>query len=255
MVGSVVVGLIVGFMALYGAAALAADTKQPSTGVVVVIFLMAMLMAPIHLILHELGHLAAAILMRLPLTAVAVFAAPRTKTRTIGGVNVRVGLWGRQCHVAVAPSPDEPRIRLRMTIMILAGPGINLLAGVGCYVAAVSVPPGYARAGLLAFGFSGALAGVVNLFPARISATEAGVSDGLLVMRWFAQPEGQRTALMLEHLAWRAKNPQNRWRRFEDLRPPPPATDGDGDGAPYVGPTQRDPYERQGVPCSPDGHR
>ncbi|WP_117208263.1 hypothetical protein [Allorhizocola rhizosphaerae] len=197
---------VAGFSALFAGAAQVSRAHQPTVGLVFMTLVVAIVSVPIHVYLHELGHLSAAVVLRLPVAG------------TVGRTTVRIGLWGRDSMVRCVPSPEQPFLRARLIAMILAGPGVNLITAIGCYLAGTAVGSGPWRLVLSAIGGAAAWVGIRNLIPQTHGDTP---TDGRRVIRWLLRPEGLRTSLMLEHLAWRAKSPGNRWRSFEDLRPAP----------------------------------
>ncbi len=218
----VVVGLMAAAVAIYSAAARAVSSLEPPPGVVMVVAMVALVCMPVHLFLHELGHLLAALAARLRVTEVAVLAGPATRVWTVARARVRIGWRGRQCHVRFGAPPHQPAVRARTIIVVLAGPLANVATAGVCWVMAESTADVLVRSLWLAVGVGAAALGVANLVPARAREAITGATDGLLLVRWLSRPEGLRTALTLEYLAWRGRGPGNRWRRFEDLRPVPP---------------------------------
>jgi hypothetical protein len=115
----------------------------------------------VNIVLHEVGHLGAALLMRVPVVAVRI--APFTGWRN---------------EVLVRPSPWASALRARMVVVFLGGPLVNLGTAVGVASVVNSFPVAtqivLVEVVLVAF-----LLGVVNLVP--------GAShDGTLLRLWLA---------------------------------------------------------------------
>jgi len=216
------VGLISWIVAIYWAAALAVKSDEPPQGLVIVIAMVAMMGMPVHVVMHEVGHLVVALAAGLRVTEVAVLSGPATRVRTIARTRVRIGWRGRQTHVRLSAPLDLTAVRARTIVVVAAGPLVNIATAFACWGIGEAAVDVLVRALWFAVGAGAAALGVANLVPAKAPEAVAGMTDGLLIVRWLIRPEGLRTALALEYLAWRGRDPGNRWRRYEDLRAAPP---------------------------------
>jgi hypothetical protein len=84
-------------------------------------------------IVHELGHLLAALLMGLRIQEIVI--EPLQIVRKGRAVRFRLAFSQRAGHVIAYPR-DANRIRLRMMVFIAGGPVANLLVSLGCLVLA-----------------------------------------------------------------------------------------------------------------------
>jgi hypothetical protein len=132
---------------------------------------------PVHVVVHELGHLLAALAVRLPVLHVVVFGRrllgrPDPKNPVPYRHMVRVNL--DQAQSAQAP---------RMIAFSLAGPVANLALSVPVLVVGFNPSfPLVIRGAALTFGLYGISMGVRNLLPFRVGPQ--GHSDGAAVLRW-----------------------------------------------------------------------
>ena len=82
---------------------------------------------------HELGHLFAALAMKLHVHQVAI--TPLQLIRVNGAFRLRLYFAGHRGRVAAGPR-DTYRVRQRMALFIAGGPLVSLLASVLCFVLA-----------------------------------------------------------------------------------------------------------------------
>jgi hypothetical protein len=118
-----------------------------------------------HLVIHEVGHLLAALVTGLRVTS------------------VRITFWpGRQSMVVVRPDPSSVALPIRMMAFACGGPLANLGGAALTYRLASGSVPALARYALMVATLIGVTVGVVNLLPHR---NPSGLpSDGLLALRW-----------------------------------------------------------------------
>lgn len=127
-----------------------------------------------HVVLHECGHVVAALALRVPVVAVRI--VPFTG-------------WRRN-EVEVVRSPSMPAVRTRMVLLAAAGPVTNLCTAAALVVAGNAAGPPTTRLALYGAAVSGALLGVVNLIPKLGPRT-----DGTQILYWLVRPAEMRAAL------------------------------------------------------------
>jgi hypothetical protein len=144
----------------------------------------------VHLVVHELGHLLAAVAMRLPVVGFRVWW-------------LRLGfrsqpLVGSGGHVRVDLARVRRRVPARMCVLALAGPAANLVAAAatGAIVADTSVPAGV-RAAAVGASVAGITMAAMNLLPRR--PTTQLETDGLRALRWAFRPDAARATVSAHH--------------------------------------------------------
>jgi hypothetical protein len=121
---------------------------------------------PLHLVIHEVGHLVAALVTGLRVRS------------------VRISLW-RQSAVVVLPA--GPALPVRMVAFVLGGPSANIgAAALAWQLWRLPLPVPIRVAAAFAAG-TGVLFGVVNLLPIRMPVS-APDPDGLNLMGWLFRP-------------------------------------------------------------------
>lgn len=141
---------------------------------------------PLLVVLHELGHVIAARLVKVRVYAIAIGREPWWFDRDIAGVRLRIGgfmLGGAVCH-----EPSEgPRSRLRSIFITAGGPLMNLLvAGIAFAWAAAlpsSLDQSLVRFALLIVGAASAAQGIANLWPRPVQVMGRQTpNDGARIM-------------------------------------------------------------------------
>jgi hypothetical protein len=133
----------------------------------------------LHVVIHELGHLFAALTLRLRVLGFRVwrmqFGAPGPRLGGTGG------------HVVVDARRGQAAVPARMVIFTAAGPLANVATAATTAMVAmtesVSLEVRLVAVGLTVAGF---VAAIVNLVPHRLSSTTA--NDGLMLLRWIFRP-------------------------------------------------------------------
>ncbi len=166
---------LVAIVVVGGAAALGLPGGEDWLGVAAIIG-MIMAAGVVHLVIHEGGHLLAALLTGLPVTRARI--------------TVRSG---RQSMVMVRPEPSWPALAVRMVVFALGGPLANLGAAALTYQFAVGSFPVLVRYALGVTTLTGIAFGLVNLLPYRLPSGLR--SDGLLALRWALHSAGARAEL------------------------------------------------------------
>ncbi|MFF5297429.1 hypothetical protein [Paractinoplanes globisporus] len=134
------------------------------------------------IVLHETGHLLAALALRLKV------------------VGVRIRYTG-QSFVRVKPDAALKWLPARFVLWHLAGPAVDFALAVGLFAAARSTDSPTALDCLLAAALTAFLLGVGNLWP---HTTPAGMrSDGAQVLRWLLHPSRQSTIVVTDTAALR----------------------------------------------------
>lgn len=152
-----------------------------------------------HVLLHELGHLAAGYALRLRPAAISLGSRSGGRRRSIG--KLRVYLWtGTGYAVSARPDPTGRLLGLRMSLFVLAGPATNLLLAGGTYLAARAARP-EPRAVLLVVALVGLAFGLSGLVPMR--SGHGRVSDGLSLLRWMFRARWRARALDAETASYR----------------------------------------------------
>lgn len=145
-----------------------------------------------HVYLHELGHLAGALVLRLRLREVSVLAGRRRNGVRVGGARVRLGLFGRVSRVVAVARPGQSLVPARLVLFALAGPAANV-AGTGVtYAVLRHRPVGTSlpvTVGLVVATLVGVLLVLGDLAPVR---TAEHTSDGALVLRLLFRREERR---------------------------------------------------------------
>lgn len=156
------------FLTVLAAAFALLATESVPVAVVVAVALWASVW--VNVVLHELGHLAAALLARVPVVAVRI--APFTGWRN---------------EVLVRPSPSDPAVRARMVLVLLGGPLANLGTAV---VLALAVPRFTIATQIVLVEAScvALLLGVLNLVP-------GSSHDGKWLKLWLTRPADVREGL------------------------------------------------------------
>lgn len=128
--------------------------------------------APVFLVLHEGGHLAAALALRLRVTGVRM--RPRS-------------------YVRVGPDLAAPALPVRLVVFYLAGPVVDLALAAALSRAAFVAESDLLGRCLLVCALAGVLSGVGNLWPRR---PPAGLhTDGSNAFRWAFRPGREMAAL------------------------------------------------------------
>jgi hypothetical protein len=145
-----------------------------------------------HVYLHELGHLVGALVLRLRVQEVSVFAGRRREGMRVGGARVRLGLFGQVNRVVACARPGQRLVPARLVLFALSGPAANL-AGAGVTYAMLRHPPAgttlLGTVGLFVALLVGVLLGLSDLVPVRIGEM---TSDGALVLRLLFRRDGRR---------------------------------------------------------------
>ncbi|WP_433306776.1 hypothetical protein ACQP2F_21710 [Actinoplanes sp. CA-030573] len=128
--------------------------------------------APLFLVLHECGHLLAAVALRLRVTGVRM--RPRS-------------------YVRVRPGLDGPALPVRFVAFYLAGPVVDLGLAAGLSRGAFAAGPALLGHCLLACALVGVLSGVGNLWPRRLPA--GWHTDGSNAVSWAVHPAREMAAL------------------------------------------------------------
>lgn len=152
-----------------------------------------------HVLLHELGHLAAGYALRLRPAAISLGSRTGGRRRSIGKLRVYLST-GTGYAVSVRPDPTARLLGLRMSLFTLAGPATNLLLAGATYLAARAAQP-EPRAVLLIVAVVGLVFGVFNLVPMR--SRHGRVSDGLSLLRWMFRARWRTRALDAEAASYR----------------------------------------------------
>lgn len=138
----------------------------------------------VHLIGHEVGHLVAAILLRLRVLDVRLF-----------GISFTGRADDVAAHHAVIVDLFAPRrlVTVRMVLFAAAGPAANLVIAWLAYLVGRDPSQDIAlRAGAAALGLFGVAYGLGNLLPYRSGSQH---SDGLTVLRWSISSRDRLTEL------------------------------------------------------------
>lgn len=142
----------------------------------------------VHVFVHELGHLVAAVVLRLPVVGFRV--GP-----------LRLGLErhieGSAGHVMVNMAAGGRALRARVILMLVAGPIAELL--LATFLAAEvgdTSHTTWVRAAALGFTVALVLGTVENLSP--VSPLRGFVNDGRSALSWLVQPGDERAKLQLQ---------------------------------------------------------
>ena len=137
------------------------------------------------IVLHEVGHLVAALVMVLPVQSVRLLPGRRRS--------------GKPAQVRVAPNPAAAALPIRMAVMALGGPGGNL--GIAALFRQLADRPGIGaeQHGLLLLPvITGLGIGAGNLIPLR---SRGHRSDGMQAFAWLTRPTRNREALVMKRSA------------------------------------------------------
>nr|WP_203945137.1 M50 family metallopeptidase [Planotetraspora thailandica] len=151
----------------------------------------------IHVYVHELGHLCAALLVRFRVIEVSIRAGRNRSGVRIAGVKVRLGLFGRVDQVRVVTPPDGRAVPARWIAFSFAGPASNLALAAATYLVfhghaerLLSDDPALAHSYLVAAIAPGAMLGLANLIPFRVR--DGQPSDGGWIFAWIFRPGRSR---------------------------------------------------------------
>jgi Zn-dependent protease len=158
----------------------------------------------VHVYAHELGHLAAALWLRFPVTEVAILAGRGGDGARIGGATVRLGLFGSRSEVRVAVPAGRQTTPAQWIAYALAGPVTNLALAAATGLA-LWVLHGHRPADenvlvqgcLLGVTATGVLLGLANLIPG--TSRRGQPTDGRLAVDWLLHPDATRKRIT-EHL-------------------------------------------------------
>jgi hypothetical protein len=181
----VILMVIVAFVALVESVGWAAVIAEDSgtgdrTGLVLAASVLGLVTGSgLHVVVHELGHLRAAKVMRLRVIGVRMwrlqFGAPGVRLARSSG------------HVLVDLRPQQRALPARMGVFVAAGPVANVaVAAMTAVVATTESVPLEVRVVTVGFTVAGLVAAILNLVPHRLSSTSA--SDGLALLRWVFRP-------------------------------------------------------------------
>ena len=143
----------------------------------------------LHVVVHELGHLMAAGLLRLRVVGVRIwglrFGAPRSAPANSNG------------HVTVALGLARRWVPFRMTVVLLAGPAANVaVAALTTTVAANRSASTELRVGAVGATVAGFYLAIGNLLPRRPTSGLA-TTDGRKALRWIFRPARERARMVL----------------------------------------------------------
>jgi Zn-dependent protease len=151
-----------------------------------------------HVYAHELGHLAAALWLRFPVTEVAILAGGSGGGARIGGTTVQLGLFGARSEVRVAVPAGRQTTSAQWVAYALAGPATNLAlaaaTGLALWVLRGHRPADdtvLVQGCLLGVTATGALFGLANLIPDINRRGQP--TDGRLAVDWLLRPDDART--------------------------------------------------------------
>ncbi|MGC4109726.1 MAG: hypothetical protein QM747_04735 [Nocardioides sp.] len=139
-----------------------------------------------HIVLHELAHLAVAVVLRLRVLGIKILWIGIGRVRTVPGT---------AGHVLVDVAHARKKAPVRMAATLVAGPLVNLFGAVGtAFVAGSSSVNTNVR--YLAVGATvlGVMAGVTNLLP---GLTTGKANDGPQAWTWLRRTEAQRARIQL----------------------------------------------------------
>lgn len=131
---------------------------------------------PVHVLAHELGHLAAAVVLRLRPRALHLYG-----TR----MSLRPGaLTSTATHaVVVDVRAGDRALPLRMVLLHAAGPAVNVaLTWLACSVWSDPQHPEFVRTAAGGAGALGLVTILVNILPAKLA--DGSANDGRAVLRW-----------------------------------------------------------------------
>jgi hypothetical protein len=178
------------------------------------------LLTPLCVALHELGHVLGAWLMGCQIFAIRLGRGSRLVHFEIRGIDVRIGVLPIGGAVTVAPrSPGW--LRPRMALMVFMGPAINLaLISVSIWMIAPADRPLLQPwwSGLApwhALIYANAVIALASLLPTPRLSTTQGPSDGNLIIHYLLGPRERLEARCFDRILMEADRLQSHHRLDE----------------------------------------